>query len=116
MKKIILQLFAVAILSISCASEDLTVQNNSERKVVTLNKSTEMLDFEKSLKDYFKAKRENSENLKNYEEVIVKQSRVLLSSIGISESEIDKNAVTTESLISYTLKNYSVALSKLKSN
>lgn len=116
MKKILLQLFAVAILSVSCASEDLTVQNNSERKVITLNKSTEMLDFEKSLKDYFKAKRENSENLKNYEEVIVKQSRILLSSIGILESEIDKNAVTTESLISYTLKNYSATLSKLKSN
>ncbi|HNQ27338.1 MAG TPA: hypothetical protein PKL92_05400 [Aquaticitalea sp.] len=114
MKNIILQLLVVIFLAVSCASEDLAIQNKSEK--ITLNKSTEMLDFEKSLKDYFTSKSENSENFKKNEAVIVKQSRVLLSSIGVIESEIDKNAVTPESLISYTLKQYAEALSKLKNN
>ncbi|HNU59010.1 MAG TPA: hypothetical protein PKI08_03540, partial [Aquaticitalea sp.] len=69
MKNIILQLLVVIFLAVSCASEDLAIQNKSEK--ITLNKSTEMLDFEKSLKDYFTSKSENSENFKKNEAVIV---------------------------------------------
>ncbi|MFT3794160.1 hypothetical protein [Flavobacterium sp.] len=105
-------MLTLAITLTSCSSEDKAVQQQENARTVELAKTTEMLDFESSLKDWMQAKRENvgTTSRAAADEQIARQAKALLGSIG--ENETASKEQTTDELVRATMRAYSKKLTE----
>ena len=97
----------------SCgSSEEVATAENS--KTVEFAKTTEMLNFESSLKEWFQAKRENVSGTAKVaiSTKITEDAKTLLSSIGKSEIASKSNQNTDE-LVREAMKAYSEKLTEM---
>jgi hypothetical protein len=115
MKKMYLMFAGVillAILQVSCSSEEAAVGDNQDFEFV---KTPEMVNFESALQDWIKNKSGRDAKAKaEYGKHIEKEAVTLLNSFGISEAEVvDKKNEGTEKLINATMKEYSKVLTQM---
>ena len=104
----------------SCATEETAVTETSSFK---LEKTTEMLAFESSVKEWMTSRITAKKNLEantiktedNKDNSLIRSQAVeLLRSIGVKEAVIaDYSKTDTEQLVASTMKAYSSALTKL---
>ena len=109
-------LLASTVMLISCNNEETTTQATTT--TFEFAKTTEMLNFESSLKNWFQAKREtekgqmSAKTNADLERKVTEDSKKLLLVLGEDELATKQNQ-TTEELIRTTMKAYSKKLSKI---
>ena len=103
--------FICTLMLTSCGSNESVVE---EPASVEFAKTTEMLNFESSLKDYFQSKRESlqEDTKKAIETKVVKDANVLLQSLG-KESLAKKPNDNTDLFVRTALKAYSEKLTEM---
>lgn len=120
-KSILFSLFFGGLMLLqSCATEETAVTETSSFK---LEKTTEMLAFESSVKEWMTSRITAKKNLEantiktedNKDNSLIRSQAVeLLRSIGVKEAVIaDYSKTDTEQLVASTMKAYSSALRKL---
>lgn len=105
-------LISVSMLTSCSSSEEITTAGNA--KTVEFAKTTEMLNFESSLKDWYRAK---SQNVSGTSKVamgnkITEDAKTLLISIGKAEIA-NKATQNTDELVREAMKAYSEKLTKV---
>lgn len=101
---------------VSCGSEETTVEKSAT--TFEFAKTTEMLNFESSLKLWMQSKREENPNSKQSSEVTLvteKAAQELLVSIGKSDLA-EKTNQSSDELIRIAMKEYSKKLTEIYNN
>lgn len=117
MKKIKLLFIPMILFSfalISCNSEDKATSSTENLKTVEFSKTTAMLNFEDSLREWFRSKRENVTGTDKaaISTKITEDAKTLLNSIGKTDIASKANQSTDE-LVRNAMKAYSEKLTEM---